>query len=63
MKKYSYMIYVIIFFVIITLISLLTSCTTLYVGSRYSNCPTNNKAFFYNRMGVKPSKQYRKWGN
>jgi hypothetical protein len=40
-----------------------SSCATLYVGSKYTQCPTNNKSFFYNRMGVKPSKQFLKWGN
>ena len=43
--------------------AMFSSCRTLYVGSKYSNCPSNNKSFFYNRMGVKPSKQYLKWGN
>jgi len=44
--------------------AMFSSCRTLYVGSKYSNmCPTNNKSFFYQRMHVKPSKQYLKWGN
>ena len=55
MNKYKYIILISIVF--------LTSCRSLYVGSLYSSCPTNNKAFFYNRMGVKPSKQYMMWGN
>ena len=46
-----------------TIVIMFSSCTTLYVGSKYRSCPTNNKAFFYNRMGVKPSKQFLKWGN
>ena len=44
-------------------VAMFNSCQTLYVGAKYSNCPTNNKSFFYNRMGVKPSKQYLRWGN
>jgi hypothetical protein len=61
MKKYNYLVYVFIFYAIIVLITLLLSgCSTLYVGSRYSSCPSNNKSFFYDRMGVKPSKQFLK---
>ena len=46
-----------------TIVIMFSSCATLYVGSKYRSCPTNDKSFFYNRMGVKPSKQFLKWGN
>ena len=44
-------------------VAMFSSCITPYVGAKYSRCPTNNKSFFYNRMGVKPSKQFLRWGN
>jgi hypothetical protein len=62
MKKYNYMIYVFIFYALIILATILFSgCSTLYVGSKYTRCPTNNKSFFYERMGVRPSKQFIKF--
>ena len=45
------------------IIIIFSRCSVGYPGVRYSRCPTNNKSFFYNRMGVMPSKQFLKWGN
>jgi hypothetical protein len=54
---------VILFFVIITIVSIfLASCATPYVGTKYRKCPTNDKTFFYKRMGVRPTKQFLKYG-
>ena len=65
MEKNEYAPYVLIIYVlvIIILFSLFGCSRTLYVGAKYSDrCPTNNKSFFYERMGVRPSKQYLKYG-
>jgi hypothetical protein len=60
MKKYNYKVYVFIFAIIFLVTTLSSGCTALYVGSRYSVCPSNNKSFFYERVGLRPSNQFLK---
>jgi len=56
--------FVLIIYVLIVLILLsIFGCSTpYYVGNKYTQCPTNNKGFWYERMGVKPSREYMRWG-
>ena len=63
MKKNEYAPYALIVYIILIIIySMLMSCSpNLYVGARYSSCPTNDKTFFYKRAGVKPTKQFLMW--
>jgi len=42
---------------------LFSGCSNLYVGSKYTSCPSNDKAFWYKKQGVKPTKQFMKFGN
>jgi hypothetical protein len=65
MKRNEYTPYVIIAYVLFwAIVMSLFGCTNnLYVGKGYSNCPTNDKTYFYKRMGVKAPKQYMKWHN
>lgn len=53
MKKTLYTIYALI------MIISLFGC----IGYRYTSCPVNDKAFFYKKAGVKPTKAYMRWGN
>lgn len=62
--KNEYAPYVLIFYIfLISLLLLFSGCSTLYVGSKYTSCPSNDKTFWYKRMNVKPSKQFIKFGN
>jgi len=64
MKKNEAAPYVLAFYILLIIIYVFScGCKTLYVGSRYTNCPSNNKQFWYDRMGVKPTKQFMKFGN
>lgn len=62
--KNEYAPYVLIFYIfLIGLLLLFSGCSNLYVGSKYTSCPSNDKAFWYKRQGVKPTKQFMKFGN
>jgi hypothetical protein len=68
MKKHLTTIYVLILYVlfwtiVMSLFGMSLSGCNVYVGKSYSKCPTNDKTYFYKRMGVKPSKAYMRWGN
>jgi RecB family endonuclease NucS len=47
----------------LALIVMFSSCVVSYNGRGYSNCPTNDKTYFYKRMGVKAPKSFKRWGN
>ena len=61
-NNYTPYILIIYIMVVLILLSLFGCSNNLYVGAKYTQCPTNNKGFWYERMGVKPTKQYMRWG-
>lgn len=65
MKRNEYTPYILIIYIIIIILTfMIMGCSrTQYVGSKYLSCPSNDKTFFYKRMGVTPSKQFIKYGN
>jgi hypothetical protein len=64
MKKNEAAPYVLAFYILLIIIYFFScGCKTLYVGSKYTSCPSNDKTFWYKRMNVKPTKQYLKFKN
>jgi len=64
MKKNEYAPYVIVIYIIIVFILFsLFGCNSYYAGKGYSTCPTNDKTFFYKRMGIKTNKKIIKYIN